>query len=89
VVLDTRDLARVAPGEILVTRAANPAVVLVFDRIAAFVTDQGGRSAHASVVARELGIPAVVGTQTATQQITDGALLLVDGAAGTIDVYDQ
>src|SRR4051812_42168901 len=59
-------LSDVRRGEILVARGATPELVLAFDRIVGLVTDQGGRSAHAVVVAREWGIPAVVGTQTAT-----------------------
>lgn len=88
-VVDTADLATVAHGDVLVTRAATPDVVLVFDRIVALVTDQGGRSAHASIVARAMGIPAVVGTQTATQAVTDGSLLEVDGSRGTVTIQGE
>jgi phosphohistidine swiveling domain-containing protein len=80
------DLSGVRPGEVLVTRFASPEVVLAFDRIGALVTDQGGRSAHAAVVARELGIPAVVGTQEATQVVASGDLVAIDGAAGTVRI---
>jgi phosphoenolpyruvate synthase/pyruvate phosphate dikinase len=86
VVVSSDDLVRVAAGEILVTGSASPELVLVFDRVAAFVTDQGGRSAHACVVAREFGIPGVVGTQVATQAIPDGSVVSVDGSTGTVAV---
>jgi pyruvate,water dikinase len=83
------DLSRVQPGDILVTRFAAPDVVLVFDRIGGLVTDQGGRSAHAAVVARELGVPAVVGTQVATETIPDGGIVALDGTAGSVRVVEQ
>lgn len=88
VLTTSSEFSGVRPGEILVTRFATPEVVLVFDRIRAFVTDQGGRSAHAAVVARELGIPAVVGTQLATELISDGSVIVVDGASGIVAVVD-
>lgn len=80
------DYADVALGEILVTRFATPDVTLAFDRIAGLVTDQGGRSAHAAVVARELGVPAVVGTQAATAIIPNGADVVLDGTQGTVRI---
>lgn len=86
VVLSLSDLPCVSPGEILVVVSASPELAVAFDRVAAFVTDQGGLSAHACVVAREFGIPGVVGTQVATQDIPDGSLVLVDGTAGTVVV---
>ncbi len=82
------DLPTVRSGEILVARAMVPDLVLAFDRVTAVVTDYGGRLAHASVVARELGVPAVVGTQVATVQIPDGSLILIDGSAGTVLVEE-
>lgn len=83
------DLAAVRSGEILVARAMVPELVLVFDRIAGVVTDQGGRLAHASVVARELRVPAVVGTQVATNRIRNGVSLLLDGSVGTVRIGDE
>lgn len=83
------DLNTVRSGEIVVTRAMVPDLVLAFDRVAAVVTDHGGRLAHASVVARELGVPAVVGTQVATVRIPEGSLILVDGSAGTVVVEES
>jgi pyruvate,water dikinase len=84
--LDLNDLTSVQRGDILVTRFATPDVVLAFDRIAGLVTDQGGRSAHAAAVARELGVPAVVGTQRATRTIRDGSTVSVDGTRGRVSV---
>ena len=84
VVRDASDFGAVQEGEILVTRFASPEVVLVFDRAAGLITDQGGRLAHAVVVARELGVPAVVGTQDATARIRTGSVVTLDGDRGTV-----
>jgi pyruvate,water dikinase len=54
--------------------------------LSGIVTDRGGTLSHAAVVAREYGIPAVVGTGNATQLIRDGVQIRVDGAAGTVDI---
>jgi pyruvate, water dikinase len=88
VLLDPAEIHRVRPGEILVAAYAVPDLVLAFDRISGLVTDQGGRFAHAAVVARELGIPAVVGTQIATTEIADGSTLCLDGGAGTVAIVE-
>jgi rifampicin phosphotransferase len=74
------------PGEVLVARATAPAWTALFDRAAAVVTDGGTLAAHASLVAREYGIPAVVGTGDASRRLTTGQLVVVDGAAGTVEV---
>jgi len=69
---------------VLVVSAAVPALTLVFDRISALCVDGGGVAAHASLVAREYGIPAVVGVPGATERIATGMRLTVDGTAGTV-----
>jgi pyruvate, water dikinase len=83
------DFSQVGAGDILVTRFTTPEVVLAFDRIAGLITDQGGRSAHAAVVAREVGVSAVVGTQIATEAIPDGSVVDLDGSEGTVRVLAQ
>ena len=75
---------RFQPGEVLVARATAPAWTPLFARAAAVVTDGGTLAAHASLVAREYGIPAVVATGDATTRLTDGQVVTVDGSAGTI-----
>jgi pyruvate,water dikinase len=72
------------PGEILVTTVTNVGWTPIFPRAAAIVTDVGAPLSHAAIVARELGIPAVVGTGTATQRIRTGERVTVDGAGGTV-----
>lgn len=77
-----------AAGEILVTSVTNVGWTPLFPRAAAVVTDVGAPLSHAAIVARELGIPAVVGTGDATARIRDGARVRVDGTAGTVEVLD-
>jgi phosphohistidine swiveling domain-containing protein len=77
---------RVRAGDILVAVATMPAWTPLFATIAAVVTDVGGVTSHCAVVAREYGIPAVVGTNVATSVISDGQLLEVDGQTGTVRI---
>ena len=78
------DLARLEAGDIVVAPAASPSLVSAFSLAGALVTDHGGTLSHAALVARELRIPAVVGTGNATSRITEGALIRVDGRSGTV-----
>jgi rifampicin phosphotransferase len=73
-------------GEVLVARLTTPAWTPLFGRAAAVVTDGGTLAAHASLVAREYGIPAVVGTGDATLRLRDGQAVTVDGGAGTVEL---
>ncbi|MDQ6607587.1 MAG: PEP-utilizing enzyme [Actinomycetota bacterium] len=82
VIHSTADLARIEPGDVLVTGSTTPALNPVLPLLGAIVTDRGGLLSHAAIVAREFGIPAVVGTGDATTRIPDGALVRVDGATG-------
>ena len=82
------DFDRFHPGEVLVARATAPAWTPLFARAAAVVTDGGTLAAHASLVAREYGIPAVVATGDATVRLDDGQLVTVDGGAGTVNPHD-
>jgi rifampicin phosphotransferase len=78
------DFDRFQPGEVLVARTTAPAWTPLFARAVAVVTDGGTLAAHASLVAREYGIPAVVATGDATARLTDGQVVTVDGGAGAI-----
>ena len=84
VVAGPADFERVAPGEIVVARASNPGWVPLFGIAGGFVTDSGGVLSHAAVVAREFGLPAVVGTGEATSRIADGQVIEIDGSTGLI-----
>jgi pyruvate, water dikinase len=88
VVQSIRDMARVQAGEVLVADMTDPDWEPVMKRAAAIVTNRGGRTCHAAIIARELGIPAVVGCGDATKQIADGAEVTVCCAEGdTGNVY--
>jgi pyruvate,water dikinase len=78
------DAQRLRPGEVLVTEATTPPWTPLFGSAAAVVTDTGGGLSHCAVVAREYGIPAVVGTGSATKVIRDGQEIEVDGDAGIV-----
>lgn len=84
VVLGPDDFGRVVGGDIIVCPSSNPSWVPVFTIAAGLVTNTGGVLAHAAVVAREFGLPAVVGTGEATTRITDGRQVEIDGTAGTV-----
>ncbi|MDH3733579.1 MAG: PEP-utilizing enzyme, partial [Gemmatimonadota bacterium] len=77
---------RIQPGDVLVTGSTSAAFNVVLPLLGAIVTDRGGQLSHAAIVAREYGIPAVVGTQKATAVIPDGAQVSVDGTAGTVEL---
>jgi pyruvate,water dikinase len=86
VVRSLSEADRVRVGDILVAVATMPAWTPLFATIAAVVSDVGGITSHCATVAREYGIPAVVGTTVATSVIRDGQLLEVDGHAGTVRI---
>jgi pyruvate,water dikinase len=73
---------KLADGDVLVTEMTDPDWVSIMARAGAIVTDRGGRTAHAAIVSRELGVPAVVGTGEATRRLTDGDLVTVSCAHG-------
>jgi pyruvate,water dikinase len=78
------DFATFTDGDVLVAKATSPAWTPLFARAAAVITDGGTLAAHASLVAREYGIPAVVGTSDATGHLHNGQIVTVDGNAGTV-----
>jgi pyruvate,water dikinase len=88
VVRSVEEMDRVRKGDILVCPVTNPTWSPLFQRIAAAVSDIGGSMSHAAIVAREFGMPAVVGTGTATQRIRDGQRIRVDGGRGVVTILD-
>lgn len=86
IVRSSDDFGRVQPGDVLVCPSSNPSWVPLFGIIAALVTDTGGVLSHAAVVAREFGVPAVVGTSEATQRLRDGQQVEVNGATGEVTI---
>ncbi|OJY47706.1 PEP/pyruvate-binding domain-containing protein [Pseudonocardia sp. 73-21] len=83
------DFGRMQPGDVLVASITTPAWTTLFAMASAVVTDIGGPLSHSSIVAREYGIPAVLGTAVATRRIADGERIHVDGDAGTVTLPES
>ena len=88
VVKSVDEIARLRDGDILVCQVTNPTWSPIFRKISAAVSDIGGSMSHAAIVAREYGLPAVVGTGTATRRIRDGQRIRVDGGRGIVTLLD-
>jgi pyruvate,water dikinase len=84
IIPDASQIDRVNDGDILVTEMTTPDFVPAMKRAAAIVTNRGGRTAHAAIVSRELGIPCVVGAEEATTTLSDRQVITVDGSHGKI-----
>jgi pyruvate,water dikinase len=76
--------ADIERGDILVARHTDPGWTLIFSLVAGVVVEEGGLLNHASIVARELGIPAVVGVREATRRVPDGSSIVIDGSLGIV-----
>jgi pyruvate,water dikinase len=81
---DASELDRVQEGDVLVAEMTTPDFVPAMKRAAAIVTNRGGRTCHAAIVSRELGVPCVVGTGSATTALSEDAWVTVDGAQGVV-----
>jgi pyruvate,water dikinase len=84
IVPDPSQIDKVLEGDVLVAEMTTPDFVPAMKRAAAIVTDRGGRTAHAAIVSRELGIPCVVGSEKATSTLKDGQVITVDGGNGKV-----
>ncbi|NMB69672.1 phosphoenolpyruvate synthase [candidate division WWE3 bacterium] len=84
IVKSPSEISKVKEGDILVAEMTNPDYVPAMKRAAAIVTDLGGRTSHAAIVSRELGVPAVVGTESATKILTNNEEISVDGTNGLV-----
>jgi pyruvate,water dikinase len=78
------ELSRVAPGDVLVTKVAGPALSHILSRVSGVVAERGGSTSHMASLARERGIPMVLGVLDATRKIPDGVQCAVDGVAGVV-----
>jgi pyruvate,water dikinase len=78
------EISRIAPGDVLVTRVAGPALAHMLSQVSGVVTERGGSTSHMASLARERGIPMVLGVADATRRIPDGAQVAVDGVAGIV-----
>lgn len=86
VIRSLAEAPKLQPGDILVTQTTTPTWTALFGSIAAIVTDSGGILSHSAIVAREHGVPAVVGVGTATTTIADGQIIEVDGKRGVVRI---
>ena len=88
IIKSIKDISSFVSGDILVTGMTDPDWVPVMKKAAAIITDRGGRTCHAAIVSRELGIPAIIGTQNATQVLKEGQAITVDCSKGSVgNVY--
>lgn len=84
IIKSPKEINKIAKGEVMVAEQTSPDFVPAMKKAIAIITDKGGRTSHAAIVSRELGIPAVVGTEKATKILKDGLVVSVDGAKGEI-----
>jgi pyruvate,water dikinase len=89
VIYSVEDFDQMKPGTVLVCMTTTPAWTPLFSQAVGLVTDVGGALAHGSIVAREYGIPAVMGTGVATERVQSGMMLVVDGDAGKVTLLDE
>lgn len=81
---DVTEIARIEAGDVLVTVMTNPDMVPAMRKASAVVTDEGGRTCHAAIVSRELGIPCIVGAKVATAVLAEGSKVTVDATCGVV-----
>jgi pyruvate,water dikinase len=86
VVLDESGLDRIEPGDVLVCPITSPVWSMVFTSLGGLVCDAGGILSHPAIIAREFGIPAVVGTGSAAATVADGQVVRVDGTEGRVEL---
>jgi pyruvate,water dikinase len=79
------ELDKVGEGDIIVAQMTTPDMVPAMKRASGIVTDEGGTTSHAAIVSRELGVPAVVGAETASTDLSDGQLVTIDGEKGSVE----
>ena len=84
IIMTPKEISKVVTGDILVAPQTNPDYVPAMKKAAAIVTEKGGRTSHAAIVSRELGIPAVVGAEGATRILKEGSVITVNGQMGEI-----
>ena len=89
IISDPGNIEKLNKGDILVTKATNPAWTTLFLSIGGLIMETGGPISHGSVVAREYGIPAVTGIKEATSKLKDGQLVKLNGERGTVKVLEE
>ena len=83
---NTKEIAEFKEGEILVANQTTPEFVVAMKKAAAVVTDQGGVTAHAAIISRELKVPCIVGTKNATRILKTGDMVEVDAEKGVVTI---
>jgi len=89
IVLVESDMVKISEGDVLVSSATNPDLILAMKKAVAFVTDMGGITSHAAIVAREMKKPCIVGTKNATQVIKDGDIIEVNADSGIVSIIKK
>jgi pyruvate,water dikinase len=89
IVRGTEEFGKMQPGHVLVAPLTNPAWTPLFAVAEALVAETGGTLSHGAIVAREFGIPAVLGVRGATSALRDGQVVAVDGSAGTVEIAGE
>lgn len=84
IILSLDELSKIEKGDVLVTKMTSPDMVVTMQKSTAVVTDEGGMTAHAAIVSREMGLPCIVGTMKATSILKEGQLVTVDGTNGKV-----
>ena len=84
IIKDPKEITRAQKGHILVTSMTTPDFVPAMKKVNGIITDKGGQTSHAAIVSRELGVPCVVGTKTATKDFKEGDIVTLDGTTGKI-----
>jgi len=85
IIQEESDLEKVAPGNILVIKEGNAAIIKVINKISGIITDHGGLTSHTALLAREHKLPCIIGTQTATRDIQDGQEIELTAENGIIN----
>ncbi len=84
IINDPKEITRAQKGQVLVTSMTTPDFVPAMKKVNGIITDKGGQTSHAAIVSRELGVPCVVGTKTATKDLKEGDIVTLNGTAGKI-----
>ncbi|OYD09578.1 PEP/pyruvate-binding domain-containing protein [Paludifilum halophilum] len=89
VIHDEKEFGKLQQGDVLVCKTTTPTWTILFSTAGAVVTDAGGVLSHSGIIAREYGVPAVLGTQAATRKLRDGDRVTVDGTHGTVTLLES
>ncbi|HEY4512804.1 MAG TPA: PEP-utilizing enzyme [Candidatus Paceibacterota bacterium] len=89
IVMTAYDIDKVETGDILVSSMTTPALIIAMQKAGAFVTDEGGITCHAAIIAREMKKPCIIGTKIATRVLKDGDMVEVDAERGVVTIIKK